>query len=61
MAIMCLTIPVTWEEQSYSMCSGPGWALHSEIVAPYLLNYGTEEQKQKCAASAPHCYELRAY
>ena len=43
------------------MCSGPGWALHSEIVAPYLLNYGTEEQKQKCAASAPHCYELRAY
>ena len=38
---------VTWEEQSYSMCSGPGWALHSEIVAPYLLNYGTEEQKQK--------------
>ena len=35
------------------MCSGPGWALHSEIVAPYLLNYGTEEQKQKCAAPAP--------
>lgn len=38
---------VTWEEQSYSMCTGPGWALHSEIVAPYLLNYGTEDQKQQ--------------
>ena len=38
---------IVWEEQSYSGCTGPGFALHSEIVMPYLLHYGTEEQKQK--------------
>lgn len=37
---------VNWEEQSYSLCSGPGWSLHSEIVCPYIMHYGTEEQKQ---------------
>ena len=38
---------IVWEEQSYSGCTGPGFALHSEIVMPYILNYGTEEQKNK--------------
>lgn len=38
---------IVWEEQSYSGCTGPGFALHSEIVMPYLLHYGTEEQKEK--------------
>lgn len=28
----------------YSNCSGPGFALHSEIVMPYISNYGTKEQ-----------------
>ena len=30
---------------SYSGCTGPGFAMHSDIVAPYITNYGTEEQK----------------
>ena len=38
---------VNWQEQSYAGTTGPGWALHSEIVCPYILNYGTEEQKQE--------------
>eukprot|EP01006_Ploeotia_vitrea_P060781 TRINITY_DN76542_c0_g1_i1.p1 TRINITY_DN76542_c0_g1~~TRINITY_DN76542_c0_g1_i1.p1 ORF type:complete len:427 (-),score=56.77 TRINITY_DN76542_c0_g1_i1:74-1225(-) len=37
---------VIWEEQSYAGASGPGFHLHSEIVMPYLLNYGSEEQKK---------------
>ncbi|XP_041637563.1 long-chain specific acyl-CoA dehydrogenase, mitochondrial [Cheilinus undulatus] len=35
---------VTWEEQMYSNCSGPGFSLHSEIVMPYIVNYGSKEQ-----------------
>jgi len=42
-----LTSAVVWEEQAYTGCTGPGFALHSEIVAPYILHYGTEAQKQK--------------
>jgi long-chain-acyl-CoA dehydrogenase len=59
--MLCVTMPekyggagldvvfaaVNWEEQSYANASGPGWPLHSEIVAPYLLHYGSEEQKMK--------------
>ncbi|XP_061686829.1 long-chain specific acyl-CoA dehydrogenase, mitochondrial [Syngnathoides biaculeatus] len=35
---------ITWEEQMYSNCSGPGFALHSDIVMPYIINYGTKAQ-----------------
>lgn len=59
--LLCVTMPekyggpgadvlhanIVWEEQGYSLCTGPGFALHSEIVAPYILNYGTEDQKMK--------------
>ena len=42
-----LTAAIVWEEQGYSGCSGPGFSLHSDIVIPYILHYGTEEQKMK--------------
>ncbi|QYH38866.1 MULTISPECIES: acyl-CoA dehydrogenase family protein [Algoriphagus] len=37
------------EELGLSGCSGPaiGYPLHSDIVMPYILHYGTEEAKQK--------------
>lgn len=38
---------ILMEELAKTGCTGPGFALHSDIVAPYILNYGTEEQKKK--------------
>jgi alkylation response protein AidB-like acyl-CoA dehydrogenase len=38
---------VQMEEISRTGFSGIGFSLHSEIVAPYLLHYGTPEQKEK--------------
>jgi len=35
------------EEQSRLGLSGPGFSTHSDIVAPYILNYGTDAQRQK--------------
>jgi acyl-CoA dehydrogenase len=35
------------EEFAKKGISGPGFSLHSDIVAPYLLKYGTKAQKQK--------------
>jgi len=35
------------EEMAYGNVTGPGFHLHSEIVAPYIMNYGTEEQKKR--------------
>ena len=57
---LCLTMPeqyggagadklysvVQMEELSRGGYSGIGWSLHSEIVAPYLLRYGSEDQKR---------------
>ena len=31
------------EEQARLGLSGPGFSTHSDIVAPYILNYGTEQ------------------
>ena len=38
---------VLMEEQARANCSSLGFGLHSEIVAPYLLAYGSEALKQK--------------
>jgi len=35
------------EEMAKEGVSGPGFSLHSDVIAPYLLQYGTEAQKQK--------------
>ena len=38
---------VVIEEVAKANCSGIGWSLHSDIVMPYIMNWGSEEQKQK--------------
>lgn len=38
---------VIFEEIARANASGIGFGLHSEIVAPYILNYGTAEQKKR--------------
>lgn len=57
---LCMTLPeayggsgadklysaVQMEELARGGYSGIGFGLHSEIVAPYILHYGTEEQKK---------------
>ncbi len=37
---------IQMEEQAYAGDTGPGFSLHSEIVAPYILHYGSEDQKR---------------
>lgn len=34
------------EEMSKRVFAAPGFRLHSDIVAPYIFNYGSEEQKR---------------
>jgi len=57
--LLCTTIPEAYggagadrliaailiEEQARLGLSGPGFSTHSDIVAPYILNHGTDEQK----------------
>jgi len=59
LGLLCLTIPeeyggmgvdrsfsaVLMEEQSYCGATGPGFGVHSDIVANYINNFGREEQK----------------
>ena len=35
------------EELARAGATGPGFSLHSDIVAPYILAYGTEEQRRR--------------
>jgi Acyl-CoA dehydrogenases len=58
---LCMTLPeeyggagadklysvVQMEELARGGFTGIGYGLHSEIVAPYILHYGTEAQKHK--------------
>jgi len=60
LGLLCLTVPeqyggagadfgfsaIVVEEMARAGASGPLFYLHSDIVAPYLLHYGTESQKQ---------------
>ncbi|XP_029462003.1 long-chain specific acyl-CoA dehydrogenase, mitochondrial isoform X2 [Rhinatrema bivittatum] len=42
-----LSAAVTWEEQMYINCSGPGFSLHSDIVMPYIYKYGSKSQIER--------------
>lgn len=35
------------EEFTYANCTGPGFGLHNDVAAPYILHYGNEEQKRR--------------
>ncbi len=35
------------EEQTRAGASGPGFSVHTDIIVPYLIELGTEEQKQR--------------
>ena len=61
LGLLCIDIPETYgggglhfsfsalflEEMAKKSISGPGFSLHSDIVAPYILKWGNEAQKQK--------------
>lgn len=38
---------VLMEEQARVGATGPGFGLHSEIVAPYILRYGSEDMRRR--------------
>ncbi len=35
------------EEFTQANCTGPGFGLHNDVAAPYILKYGTDEQKKR--------------
>ena len=59
--MLCCGVPEAWggpggdfgfaaiviEELARAGATGPGFAVHSDIVAPYILNYGSEDQKRQ--------------
>ena len=61
LGFLCVTMPeeyggagvdrlfsvILMEEQARMGLSGPGWSLHSDIVANYIMNFGSTEQKAR--------------
>ncbi|MBT8319327.1 MAG: acyl-CoA dehydrogenase family protein [Gramella sp.] len=61
LGLLCIDIPEAYggsgfdfsfsalfiEELAKKGITGPGFSLHSDVVAPYILKYGTEDQKKK--------------
>ncbi|GAA5232612.1 acyl-CoA dehydrogenase [Verticiella sediminum] len=59
MGLLCPTAPEPWggaggdylysavvlEELAYAHAPGPGFAIHSEMAVPYLVNFGSDAQK----------------
>jgi alkylation response protein AidB-like acyl-CoA dehydrogenase len=33
------------EELTRANCTGPGFGLHNDVAAPYILHYGTDERR----------------
>jgi len=42
-----LTSVILIEEMTRGVYTGPGFRVHSDICAPYILHYGSEQQKKK--------------
>ncbi|PMS25527.1 acyl-CoA dehydrogenase [Paraburkholderia rhynchosiae] len=59
--MLCCTVPQQWggpeadylyavvalEEMAYAHAPGPGFAVHSEMVTPYVVNFASPEQKRR--------------
>jgi alkylation response protein AidB-like acyl-CoA dehydrogenase len=43
----CRYNAILLEELAYAGATGPGIAVHNDIVIPYILHYGTPEQKER--------------
>lgn len=58
--LLAVTVPEKWggagadfryaaivaEEQARTGCTGPGFSIHSDIIVPYVTNYGSDEQRE---------------